>query len=335
MIEVLTLMFPVWLGLLMVMAGSWPQSFYVLTTETFTLASFGPLRLELDPFSMTMGIAMLAMGTMVDFGDFHRIFQARETRVALALAFVIQFVATPLIALVLGLFVSSTTAVGLLLLASCPGSQLSNVATFIAGGHLPVSMAMSFMSTMASPLLTPLVFNRLTGSELAIDDIGMLYSMCKVVLVPTLTGMYLKKLAPKLTQAAKPITLLLSVILTSCLCAAPIAGLRHEILHGGLRVAVPVLLLHLLSLAVGYFLSMRFLHLGKKTSKTVALEAGMQSAALGYLIGMKHFDDPSVAVPAAIGVVAMSWIGAIFSVMWRYQEGFAPLWEGNSAVASQ
>jgi BASS family bile acid:Na+ symporter len=325
-VEVLTLLFPVWLGLLMILAGSWPQSFYVLTTETFTLASLGPLRLELDPFSMTMGIAMLAMGTMVDVGDFRGTFQARETRVALALAFVIQFVATPLIALVLGLFVSPPTAIGLLLLASCPGSQLSNVATFIAGGHLPVSMVMSFMSTMASPLLTPLVFNILTGSELAIDDIGMLYSMCKVVLIPTLTGMYLRKLAPQLAQAARPITLLLSVILTSCLCAAPIAGLRQEIIHGGLNVAAPVFLLHLLSLALGYFIPRRLLNLSDKTAKTVGLEAGMQSAALGYLIGMKHFEDPNVAVPAAIGVVVMSWLGAVFSVVWRYQEGFAPLW---------
>ena len=148
-VEALTLLFPVWLTLLISCALVSPQSFQWLTSEGIILAETDTLQIEIDPFSLTMGIAMLSMGMTVQFSDFGTIVTSREKLVPLILAFLMQFIVTPLIAYTIGFFVPTPTALGLFLLASCPGSQLSNVASFVAGGSLPLSIIMSLTSTIA------------------------------------------------------------------------------------------------------------------------------------------------------------------------------------------
>jgi len=326
-IQVLTLLFPVWLIILTIWVFVRPNFFTWLTTEVVTLAQIGDFRLEIDPYSLSQGIVMFAMGLTVDFQDFKGWLTHKEKFTPILLALSIQFIVTPLIAYVISFFMAPGTGTGLLLLSSVPGSQMSNVMTFIAGGNVPLSILMSFVSTLLSTILTPLIFNVLTHAshDLAMDDVGMIYSMVKVVLLPILTGMYVNAVAPNLTKYVKPITPVLSVFLTSCLCAAPVAGIRAHIAYGGMQVAIPVILLISLSFMSGYYLPKNVFNMGEVTTKTVAIEAGMQSAALGYLCAAKNFGDESVAVPSAVAIVVMSWLGAFYSAHCRYKMGFADL----------
>ena len=108
-------------------------------------------------------------------------------------------------------------------------------------------------------------------------------------------------------------------------------------------LALAVGLLHAAAFSLGYFLS-RGLKFDEKTARTVSIEtggslqasamnrcvrrrlresemerlfAGMQSAALGFLLAQKHFVDPMVAVPSAVSVVFMALGGAALAVFWR------------------
>ena len=51
--------------------------------------------------------------------------------------------------------------------------------------------------------------------------------------------------------------------------------------------------------------------------KALCLPAGMQSAALGFLLAQKHFPDPMVAIPSAVSVVFMALLGSALAVYWR------------------
>lgn len=76
------------------------------------------------------------------------------------------------------------------------------------------------------------------------------------------------------------------------------------------------MLLHSLGYIFGYLLP-RVLGFGERTARTVSIETGMQSAAMGFALSTKHFADVLVAVPSAVSILFMVWIGAALAVVWR------------------
>ncbi|CAL9780488.1 unnamed protein product [Musa acuminata subsp. burmannicoides] len=73
----------------------------------------------------------------------------------------------------------------------------------------------------------------------------------------------------------------------------------------GAQLIIPVALLHAAAFALGYWCS-RLSSFGESTSRTISIECGMQSSALGFLLAQKHFTNPLVAVPSAVSVVFMA-----------------------------
>ena len=77
----------------------------------------------------------------------------------------------------------------------------------------------------------------------------------------------------------------------------------------GARLALPVALLHAAAFLLGYWLP-KVLGFNEKTNRTVSIETGMQSAALGFLLAQQHFADPLVAVPSAVRFISGNLICA-------------------------
>lgn len=84
----------------------------------------------------------------------------------------------------------------------------------------------------------------------------------------------------------------------------------------GLRLCLPVGVLHVAAFSIGYFIC-KLLKFNEKTARTVSIETGMQSAALGFLLAQQHFADPLVCVPSAVSVVFMAMGGSGLAVFWR------------------
>lgn len=62
-------------------------------------------------------------------------------------------------------------------------------------------------------------------AQVDVDGWGMMKSVLSVVIAPTGLGLLLNQFLPSVTELLKPVTPLVGVVLTSCLCAAPIAGI--------------------------------------------------------------------------------------------------------------
>ncbi|CAL9780496.1 unnamed protein product [Musa acuminata subsp. burmannicoides] len=100
---------------------------------------------------------------------------------------------------------------------------------------------------------------------------------------------------------------LIGVILTTLLCASPIGQVAVVLKAQGAQLIIPVALLHAAAFALGYWCS-RLSSFGESTSRTISIECGMQSSALGFLLAQKHFTNPLVAVPSAcIGSQSFTW----------------------------
>ena len=96
-------------------------------------------------------------------------------------------------------------AVGLILVACCPGGTASNVIAYLAKANVALSVAMTTCSTFGAILLTPLLTATLSGSYLEVDAWGLFFSTLKVVLFPVTLGVLLNQYASRLTKKMLPL----------------------------------------------------------------------------------------------------------------------------------
>ncbi|XP_070041694.1 sodium/pyruvate cotransporter BASS2, chloroplastic isoform X2 [Nicotiana tomentosiformis] len=300
-IETLTTLFPLWVILGTILGIYKPAAVTWLETDLFTLG---------------LGFLMLSMGLTLTFEDFRRCLRNPWT---VGVGFLAQYFIKPLLgfAIAMALKLSAPLATGLILVSCCPGGQASNVATYISKGNVALSVLMTTCSTIGAIVMTPLLTKLLAGQLVPVDAAGLAISTFQVVLVPTIIGVLSNEFFPKFTSKIITITPLIGVILTTLLCASPIGQVADVLKTQGAQLLLPVAALHAAAFFLGYWLS-KF-SFGESTSRTISIECGMQSSALGFLLSQKHFTNPLVAVPSAVSVVCMALGGSALAVYWRNQ----------------
>ncbi|KAK9801391.1 hypothetical protein WJX73_004956 [Symbiochloris irregularis] len=298
--ETLTTLFPVWVCLAAIFGVTKPES----------LAWFKP-----DMFTVSLGFLMLSMGLTLTIENFRECLTRPKP---ILVGYAAQYIVKPLLgfAIAQALKLPPALAVGLILVSCCPGGQASNVATYIAHGDVALSVLMTTASTLGAIIMTPLLTRLLAGTIVPVDAKGLALSTFQVVLVPTLLGVGANELAPGLVRKIKPLLPLVGVALTTLLCASPVAQVASLLKAEGANLIAPVALLHVFAFGLGYMLS-KVVGFDEKTARTVSIETGMQSAALGFLLARQHFADPLVAVPSAVSVVFMALGGSGLAVFWR------------------
>ncbi|KAA3476957.1 sodium/pyruvate cotransporter BASS2, chloroplastic-like [Gossypium australe] len=307
-IETLTTLFPVWVILGTIIGIYKPAA--VIFNSLLLLVTW----LETDLFTIGLGFLMLSMGLTLTFEDFRRCLRNPWT---VGVGFLAQYLIKPFLGFVIAmtLKLSAPLATGLILVSCCPGGQASNVATYISKGNVALSVLMTTCSTIGAIVMTPLLTKLLAGQLVPVDAAGLAISTFQVVLVPTVVGVLSNEFFPKFTSKIISVTPLIGVILTTLLCASPIGQVSDVLKAQGAQLILPVALLHAAAFALGYWVSK--LSFGESTSRTISIECGMQSSALGFLLAQKHFTNPLVAVPSAVSVVCMALGGSGLAVFWR------------------
>lgn len=298
-IETLTTLFPLWVILGTILGIYKPAAVTWLETDLFTLG---------------LGFLMLSMGLTLTFEDFRRCLRNPWT---VGVGFLAQYLIKPILGFIIAmtLKLSAPLATGLILVSCCPGGQASNVATYISKGNVALSVLMTTCSTIGAIIMTPLLTKLLAGQLVPVDAMGLAISTFQVVLVPTIIGVLANEFFPKFTSKIVTVTPLIGVILTTLLCASPIGQVSDVLKAQGTQLILPVAVLHGAAFAIGYWISK--MSFGESTSRTISIECGMQSSALGFLLAQKHFTNPLVAVPSAVSVVCMALGGSALAVFWR------------------
>ena len=262
-----------------------------------------------------LAVIMLGMGLTLTFDDFRAV--GRMPR-AVAVGFAAQFTIMPLLGWSIGkLFALETPfAVGLILVACCPGGTASNVVAYLARAHVCLSVVMTMCSTFAAVALTPLLTSWLAGTLVRVDAWGLFLSTFQVVVLPVVLGLWLNRLAPRAVARAQLALPLLSVVVIALICASIIGGSAAAIRTAALPLLGAVFTLHAGGFALGY-LAARLGGWDRTVARTVSIEVGMQNSGLGVVLARKHFADPLTAVPCAISSVFHSVIGSVLAGVWR------------------
>lgn len=281
--------------------------------------------------ALLLGVIMFGMGLTMRPADF-AIVAKHPTAVLLGVA--AQFVVMPLlgwgIAHLFGL--EPLLVVGMVLVGSSPGGTASNVIVYLARGDVALSVAMTSLSTLLAPLVTPLLVLGLAGSTLPVDAGGLFVSILEIVLVPVLLGLALRALAGRLVARVLPLLPLVSVGGIVVVVAAVVGANAGTVASTGLLLGAAVVLHNLCGLALGYGVG-RATGLPESARRAVAIEVGMQNSGLASALAAAHF-APLAALPGALFSVWHNMSGALAATLWARRPTAEGAGEGPNPARS-
>ena len=325
MIRWATNLFAVWTVLGTAWAWFVPEHFLWVVD-----GSFRPFGQSL--VSVLLGIIMLGMGLTLSLQDFRRVLAMPRAVVAgVALQYTVMPLSGLAFATLFGL--EAGLAVGLILVACCPGGTASNVVTFLARANVALSVTLTFASTMLAVIATPLLTGWLAGVYVEIDRWALFEGMLAVVLLPVVVGVALNRLFSAATARIATISPVASVIGVVLIVGGIIAQSRPLIVEHAGVLLLALFALHATGFVLGYLLS-ALLGLDENVRRTCSIEVGMQNSGLGSTLASApsfaaQFASPMQAalapVPSAVSAVYHVVIGSLLAAWWRRRgEGETP-----------
>lgn len=141
--------------------------------------------------SIIIGIIMFSMGLTLTTEDFKILAQRPFDICVGAIA---QYLIMPFLAFGLSkvLNLPDGIALGLILVGCCPGGVSSNIMSYLCGGDVAFSVGMTTVSTLLSPVMTPLMVSFLaSGTQITIKGLPMFVSIIETVILPVGVGFLL------------------------------------------------------------------------------------------------------------------------------------------------
>lgn len=211
-------------------------------------------------------------------------------------------------------------ALGMMLVAACPGGNVSNFFTHLAGGSTALSVSLSAISTTASMVTTPVLLGFWAGlhpptarllREVAVDPLDLLATVAILLGVPIVAGMTVAARHPKLALRLRgPLRILSLLFLAGFVVVALVANFQPFLDH--IRKIAGLVLLHNgLAFALG-FLAAFAAGLPARDRRAVTLEVGIQNSGLGLVLIFAFFG----------GLGGMALVAAWWGV-WHLLAGFA------------
>lgn len=263
---------------------------------------------------LALAFIMLGMGLTLTRRDFKNIVVYPK---AIILGLFTQIILLPIIGFILIQFfgLNGTMAVGLMILAACPGGPTSNLITHLSRGDTALSISLTAVSSVITVVTIPLIVNysiQFFGEEGSITlPVGQtIVQIMGVTIIPVSIGMFLKNKFPALSlKADKPVRYASAVFFILIILAAILK--ERESLPAFFAEAGPVtLILNILTLLIGYYLAKAFF-LPRAQQVSIAIESGIQNGTLGIMIAATLLKNSEMTIPIAIYSLLMFLTAAV------------------------
>lgn len=253
-----------------------------------------------ETFLWFFALTMLALGLAIEPDQFRAVIRQPAALVA---GIATQYSLMPLLGFLTAWMagLGDELALGFILVGCAPGAMASGVIVFLAGGAAAYSVALTTISTMLSPVLTPLLVEFLGGVFLPIPFWPMTETIVWTVVIPLAAGILLRRFLGRRSfiwaVLAPPIAVFAILVIVGYAVAANV----DRITQSGLKIFILVVGVNLLGYVGGWFLGAVY---GMEASYRLALaiEIGMQNAGLGVALALRHF-NPNTAIPGVLFAV--------------------------------
>jgi len=224
-----------------------------------------------------------------------------------------QIILLPAIGLALAFTYSGPPefALGIMILAACPGGITSNLLSVLAGGNAALSVSMTAVTSMVSIFTVPAIlafshlflFGNMTNIEMPVGRV--MAGTFLITGVPIILGMILNAKKPEFCTKIKNTVRSLATVIFALIVAGAFISNMENITKHFFDVGLYLVWLNLATMALG-FGTAYILNLNRADSTTISLECGLQNAALAIFIAINVLGKPDLMIPAIIYALIMN-----------------------------
>jgi len=247
--------------------------------------------------NFALALVMFGVALDIKISDFTSLIKSPKPVI---IGIVTQFILIPLVSYLFILVIQPepSVALGIMMVAACPGGNVSNFMTKMAGGNTALSVSLTAFATLAALVMTPLNF-ALYGNlyaptaeilkSVSLDPFEVLKLILLILGIPLLLGVLMNHYKPifskKLSKILKPVSV---VIFLSFIVIAFLNNFDIFIKH--IHLVLFIVLGHNALLLFTGFVAARFGGLDYIDQKTISIESGIQNSGLGLMLVFTFFD---------------------------------------------
>ena len=247
--------------------------------------------------NLTLSLIMFGVALDIKMSDFTNLLKSPKPVIV---GIISQFILIPFVTFLMIIIINPypSVALGMIMVAACPGGNISNFMTKLAGGNAALSVSLTAFASIAALIMTPLNFaiwgsfyeptsEILTSVKVSPSEVARFVLL--ILGIPLVLGMVINHYRPvfaaKASRFLKPVSILIFLLF--------VAGAFYNNLDIFMEhihyVFVLVIAHNSLLLLVGFY----FAKLNKLTylnQKTLSIETGIQNSGLGLLLVFSFFD---------------------------------------------
>ena len=268
---------------------------------------------------LALFIIMLGMGLGLTLDDFKRMLTEPK---AVIVGLIAQLVMLPIVGFILaGIFpLTPELAVGLIIVAACPGGPTSNLITYLARGNVALSITLTAISSVITVFTIPLVVNLAMqvfwgqSTSLQLPFLTTVLQIAVITLVPVSIGMVLQAQAPGFARQVEKWVKWLSLFFLGLIIVGLLVKERANLGSFFVQVGWVTLALMMTTMALGHAIA-TLAKLASRDATAITIEVGLQNGTLAIAIASAptFLNAPAMAIPAAIYSLLMFVVSGIFA----------------------
>ena len=269
--------------------------------------------------ALSLIIIMFGMGLSLTINDFKRVIAYPK---AMIVGLFSQMIILPMVGylIAVGLNLSPTIAIGIMLLAACPGGATSNMLTHLAKGDLALSVSLTAIASLLSIVTIPIIVQfALThfadqSQNVTVDGITMIKQLLVIVIIPVGIGMFIKGKYAKFADRVEKSVKIASAVIFILVIIGVIFSTRDVFMDYLGEAGLPAILLNISTMVIGFSLAV-LLKLTKPQAISISIETGIQNGTLAITLATIALNNADYSIVPAVYGLLMFFTGAIVIFM--------------------
>jgi BASS family bile acid:Na+ symporter len=279
--------------------------------------------------NFALGLVMFGIALDIKMSDFTNIFKYPK---AVITGLIAQIIFVPLVTFLLILIIQPhpSIALGMIMVAACPGGNVSNFMSKLAGGNLALSITLTTISTFASLVMTPFIFAFYGNlypptaeilKRISLDPMEVSKLVLLILGIPLLLGTLLQYFKPVFASRFSKIMKPVSVIIFLTFIIGAFLNNLDVFLNHVHHVFFLVILHNGLLFATGFILA-KTAGLNLLDQKTISIETGIQNSGLGLMLVFSFFGGlGGMAILVAFWAIWDMISGLLLGFLYSFYKG--------------
>lgn len=263
--------------------------------------------------AIALVLIMFGMGLSLVKDDFVRLLQHPK---AILVGLVNQIVLLPIIAYVLIVLfnVETDIAIGIMILAACPGGPTSNLITHLAKGDAGLSISLTTVNSIITIFTIPFVVDFALSQFLdanetvQINKLKTVIQIFAIVIIPVSIGMAISRAKPGLAEKMnKPVKIASAAVLFLVIIGL-VLNKKEDLIPYLQQAGLITLVLNISTILIG-FITAKLAKLNTVQSLTISIESGIQNGTMAIAIASGILMNDNYAIAPAVYSLIMFFTG--------------------------